>query len=169
LIGRNPRILIGRNPRNLIGRNRGWCRQREKIDWQEQLKFDCRLVRTILFFCSILGWCRPREKIDWQEASKFDCRLVRTIFIFCSILGWCRPREKIDWQEASKFDCRLVRTIFIFCCPSSILASGQKIKFDFDSCDSDCITSVMGVLYDRLILKTRDTSVYFGDRIIGTS
>jgi len=22
----------------------GWCRQREKIDWQEPRKFDCRLV-----------------------------------------------------------------------------------------------------------------------------
>jgi len=29
----------------------GWCRQREKIDWQEALKFDCRLVRTIFIFC----------------------------------------------------------------------------------------------------------------------
>jgi len=29
----------------------GWCRQREKIDWQESRKFDCRLVRTIFIFC----------------------------------------------------------------------------------------------------------------------
>jgi len=29
----------------------GWCRQREKIDWQEARKFDCRLVRTIFIFC----------------------------------------------------------------------------------------------------------------------
>jgi len=28
----------------------GWCREREKIDWQKPSKFDCRLVRTILFF-----------------------------------------------------------------------------------------------------------------------
>jgi len=26
-----------------------WYRQREKIDWQEQCKFDCQLVRTIFF------------------------------------------------------------------------------------------------------------------------
>jgi len=26
-------------------------RQREKIDWQELCKFDCRLVRTIFIFC----------------------------------------------------------------------------------------------------------------------
>jgi len=29
----------------------GWCREREKIDWQEARKFDCRLVRTIFSFC----------------------------------------------------------------------------------------------------------------------
>jgi len=29
----------------------GWCRQREKIDWQEPRKFDCRLVRMIFIFC----------------------------------------------------------------------------------------------------------------------
>jgi len=29
----------------------GWCREREKIDWQERRKFDCRLVRTIFIFC----------------------------------------------------------------------------------------------------------------------
>jgi len=29
----------------------GWCRQREKIDWQEARKFDCQLVRTIFIFC----------------------------------------------------------------------------------------------------------------------
>jgi len=23
-----------------------WCRQREKIDWQEPPKFDCQLVQT---------------------------------------------------------------------------------------------------------------------------
>jgi len=28
----------------------GWCRQREKIDWQEPSKFDCWLVRTIFIF-----------------------------------------------------------------------------------------------------------------------
>jgi len=25
----------------------GWCQQREKIDWQEPRKFDCRLVRML--------------------------------------------------------------------------------------------------------------------------
>jgi len=30
--------------------SQGWCRQREKIDWQEPGKFDCRLVRTIFIF-----------------------------------------------------------------------------------------------------------------------
>jgi len=29
----------------------GRCWQREKIDWQEARKFDCRLVRTIYIFC----------------------------------------------------------------------------------------------------------------------
>jgi len=29
----------------------GWCRRREKIDWQEAQKFDCWLVRTIFIFC----------------------------------------------------------------------------------------------------------------------
>jgi len=29
----------------------GWCREREKIDWQEARKFDCRLVRKIFIFC----------------------------------------------------------------------------------------------------------------------
>jgi len=28
----------------------GWCQQREKIDWQEALKFDCQLVPTIFLF-----------------------------------------------------------------------------------------------------------------------
>jgi len=28
----------------------GWCRQREKMDWQEARKFDCWLVRTIFIF-----------------------------------------------------------------------------------------------------------------------
>jgi len=66
----------------------GWCREREKIDWQEAGKFDCRLMRTI-------GWCREREKIDWQEPPKFDCRLVRTIFIFC-----CFARQDIgEWPK----------------------------------------------------------------------
>jgi len=47
--GRN---LIGRNLINLIvGWSVGWCRQREKIDWQEARKFDCQLVRTIFIFC----------------------------------------------------------------------------------------------------------------------
>jgi len=32
----------------------GWCRQREKIDWQEHRKFDCRLVRTIFIFLNFL-------------------------------------------------------------------------------------------------------------------
>jgi len=47
----------------------GWCREREKMDWQEALKFDCRLVRTIFIFLRgrkligrkplilIVGWC----------------------------------------------------------------------------------------------------------------
>jgi len=29
----------------------GWCQLRGKIDWQEDRKFDCRLVRTIFIFC----------------------------------------------------------------------------------------------------------------------
>jgi len=29
----------------------GWCRQREKSDWQEEPKFDYRLERTIFIFC----------------------------------------------------------------------------------------------------------------------
>jgi len=33
-----------------VGSWLGWCRQREKIDWQEPRKFDCRLVRTIFIF-----------------------------------------------------------------------------------------------------------------------
>jgi len=28
----------------------GWCQQREKIDWQEPHKFDCRLGQTIFIF-----------------------------------------------------------------------------------------------------------------------
>jgi len=28
----------------------GWCQQREKIDWQEQPKFDCWLVQKIFIF-----------------------------------------------------------------------------------------------------------------------
>jgi len=28
----------------------GWCQQREKIDWQEPLKFNCQLVRSIFIF-----------------------------------------------------------------------------------------------------------------------
>jgi len=44
----------------------GWCRQREKIGWQEPGKFDCRLVRTIFNFCcppSIFPSC-------WRVARK---------------------------------------------------------------------------------------------------
>jgi len=32
----------------------GWDWEREKIDWQEQHRFDCRLVRTIFIFISFL-------------------------------------------------------------------------------------------------------------------
>jgi len=51
----------------------GWCRQREKIDWQETRKFDCRLVRKIFIFCcpsSIFtrGWRVARK-------SNFDSSL----------------------------------------------------------------------------------------------
>jgi len=35
----------------MLGTTVGWCRPREKIDWQEACKFDCRLVRTIFIFC----------------------------------------------------------------------------------------------------------------------
>jgi len=48
----------------------GWCRQREKIDWQEALKFDCRLVRTIVVlrqFSQVVGeWLENQILIpDW--------------------------------------------------------------------------------------------------------
>jgi len=26
----------------------GWCQQREKIEWQQPRKFDCRLVRRVV-------------------------------------------------------------------------------------------------------------------------
>jgi len=35
---------------NLKQQGLGWCREREKIDWQEPHKFGCRLVRTIFLF-----------------------------------------------------------------------------------------------------------------------
>jgi len=37
--------------RRMRGTRVGWCWEREKIDWQEARKFDCRLVRTIFIFC----------------------------------------------------------------------------------------------------------------------
>jgi len=41
--------------KNICGQQLGWCREREKIDWQEGRKFDCRLVRTIFIFLLSLG------------------------------------------------------------------------------------------------------------------
>jgi len=99
----------------------GWCQQREKIDWQETHKFDCRLGwcgRFLFFvvprqFSQVVGEWRENQILipDWTY---FHCPGATLR------LGWCRQREKIDWQETRKFDCRLVRTIFIFCCPSFV-------------------------------------------------
>jgi len=99
-------------PATVLALGLGWCRQREKSDWQEGGKFDCRLVRTIFFVV-------PRQ---------FSQDIGRMV-------GWCREREKIDWQEHCKFDCRLGRTIFIFCCPLSIFPRRWRVarKSNFDS------------------------------------
>jgi len=75
------RKVIGRKPVNLIvgwcGRflffvvprqfsRVGWFQLREKIDWQEGGKFDCRLVRTIfIFYCPSSIFLRP-----WRVARK---------------------------------------------------------------------------------------------------
>jgi len=41
------------------------CRQREKIDWQEQGKFDCWLVRTIFIF--VVPRQFSQEIGEWPE------------------------------------------------------------------------------------------------------
>jgi len=43
----------------------GWCQLREKIDWQELLKFDCWLVRMIFNFC-----CPWSIFTSWRVARK---------------------------------------------------------------------------------------------------
>jgi len=43
----------------------GWCREREKIDWQEPRKFDCRLVRTIFIFVVLRQFSQVVGK--WPE------------------------------------------------------------------------------------------------------
>jgi len=50
----------------LAARQLEWCRQREKNDWQEPRKFDCRLVRTIFIFCVVLCWgsCQSNSAIE---------------------------------------------------------------------------------------------------------
>jgi len=40
----------------------GWCWKREKIDWQEACKFDCRLVQMIFIFC-----CPSQEIGEWPQ------------------------------------------------------------------------------------------------------
>jgi len=48
----------------------GWCRQREKIDWQEVSKFDCRLVQTIFIFCCPSSIFTSRWRV--ARKSNFD-------------------------------------------------------------------------------------------------
>jgi len=48
---RNQNLIFWPLANNSLRKLIGWCRQREKIGWQEQPKFDCRLVRTIFIFC----------------------------------------------------------------------------------------------------------------------
>jgi len=43
----------------------GWCREREKIDWQEARKFDCRLVRTIFIF--VVPHKFSQDICEWPE------------------------------------------------------------------------------------------------------
>jgi len=43
------------------------CQEREKIDWQEPRKFDCRLVRTIFIFCCPLPIFTKVDFGEWPE------------------------------------------------------------------------------------------------------
>jgi len=53
----------------------GWCRERGKIDWQEQSKFDCRLGRTIFIFFpwSIFTQEWPENQILIPDWTYFHC------------------------------------------------------------------------------------------------
>jgi len=72
--------MIGWNPANFIVGcwSVGWCWEREKIDWQETPKFDCRLVRTIFLFVvprqfsQVVGeW--PQNQILIPDWAYFHC------------------------------------------------------------------------------------------------
>jgi len=52
----------------LGGKELGWCRQREKSDWQEGGKFDCRLVRTIFIFCHF-----SQDTGEWRDWTYLHC------------------------------------------------------------------------------------------------
>jgi len=54
-------------------RQLGWCREREKIDWQETHKFDCRLVRKIFIFCCPSQISTSRWRV--ARKSNFDSEL----------------------------------------------------------------------------------------------
>jgi len=48
----------------------GWCQEREKMDWQEACKFDCRLVWRIFIFCCPLSIFTRRWRV--ARKSNFD-------------------------------------------------------------------------------------------------
>jgi len=81
----------------------GWCRQREKIDWQEPRKFDCWLVWTIFIFCCPLGWRQDNRNRSNQE-SKFDFPATR------QQLGKMNGGQQvISWFPVLKFFLRLCK------------------------------------------------------------
>jgi len=67
--------VVGHNCETL---SLGWCREREKIDWQEARKFDCRLVRTIFIFVvprkfSLDAGEWPENQILIPDWTNFHC------------------------------------------------------------------------------------------------
>jgi len=53
-------------PYTFSSHNLGWCREREKIDWQEAPKFDCQPVADDFYFFVV-----PRQFLqaigEWSE------------------------------------------------------------------------------------------------------
>jgi len=72
-----------------LGISLGWCREREKIDWQEPRKFDCWMVRTIFIFCcppsfsQVVGeW--PENQILISDWFYFHCPGVTLVSAICN-------------------------------------------------------------------------------------
>jgi len=64
----------------------GWCREREKIDWQETCKFDCQLARTIFNFCCPLSIFTRHWRVARKSNFMEDLQLLLMLQFHFSLL-----------------------------------------------------------------------------------